>query len=58
MNLTKDDIFLIRLALSHYAQMQFELGIYTRVDGMVDVKETHHELVKRCDEIIDKLSKQ
>ena len=52
--LEPDDIVIIKRALSYFAQVYFEKGLYTDQNGCVDVKEECHELIKQCDDIIKK----
>lgn len=51
-----DDVTFVKRALSYYAQVYFESGVFVDENGCVGIKENHHAVVKRCDEIIDKLN--
>lgn len=53
--LDSDDITIIKRALSYFAQVYFEKGLYTDQNGCADIKEEYHVVVERCDEIIKKL---
>ena len=53
--LDSDDITIIKRALSYFAQVYFEKGLYTNQNGCVDIKEEYHAVVEHCDKIIKKL---
>ena len=55
-NLTEDDKLLIKRALSYYAQVYFDRGVFVNEDGCADIKEEYHAVVQKCDEIIGKLN--
>ena len=55
-NFTDSDKLIIKRALSYYAQIYFDKGIFINENNCVDIKDDCYEIVQKCDEIIDKLN--
>ena len=54
-SLNSNDIMLIRKALSYYAQVHYDRGVFVDKKGRADIKEECYEVVRRCDAVRDKL---